>query len=241
MPIDMILLLATISIGALLQVGIGIGFSIVVGPLLFLQIGTESAVPILLLLNMVVSAIATPGTVSRIDRQVVMTAAFACVLGIGMGIVIYPYLTEAMVLAIAGGLLVFGAISTFLPISTTGKRALLPISGLSGLATVWAATPGPLMALGLILADYPVAKVRKLVQPIALVGYSLAFLLHATVSWDRIVSDPRLSMFLIATVLGSLIGRWVGPSLPRAVISSGIRGISLLAGLLLVYRAIVIS
>lgn len=241
MPIDMIILLATITLGALLQVGIGIGFSIVVGPLLFLQIGTESAVPILLLLNMVVSAVAVPGTVKRIDRRVVLTATLASILGIGLGIVIYPFLTEAMVLAIAGGLLVLGAVSTILPITTKGKRTLLPISGLSGLATVWAATPGPLMALGLILANYPVEKVRKLVQPIALVGYSLAFLLHATVSWDRIVSNPQLSMLLAATVFGSIVGRWVGPILPRVVISNGIRGISLLAGLLLLYRAIVTS
>ncbi|PCJ09485.1 MAG: hypothetical protein COB16_04910 [Rhodobacteraceae bacterium] len=241
MPFEMILLLATIGLGAVLQVGIGIGFSIVAGPLMFLLIGTETAVPILLLLNVVVSTVATPGAMKRSDQRTVITAVLACVVGIGLGILIYPQLTEAMVLAIAGGLLVFGALSTFLPVTPAGKRAFLPISCLSGLATVWAATPGPLMALGLILADHPVSVVRKLVQPIALIAYSLAFLLHAAVSWDRITDETHLPAFLAVTVFGSLIGRWIGPTLPRAVISSSIRGISLLAGLILLYRALTIS
>ncbi len=238
MPYETIILLALISLGALLQVGIGIGFSIVVAPWLFLQFGTESAVPILLLLNVVVSIVATPGTVGRTDRRVVVTATIASIVGIGLGSLVYPYLTEAMVLAIAGSLLVFGALSTLLAITSASKRALLPISGLSGLATVWAATPGPLMAVGFIRAGYPAAQVRKLVQPVALVGYALAFLLHASVAWPQIVAEPRLPMFLAATVFGSLVGRAIGPALPRSLISNSIRGISLLAGVILVYRAI---
>ena len=49
MPLDLILLVAAIGLGAMLQVGIGIGFSIIVGPVMFLQIGTQAAVPLLLL------------------------------------------------------------------------------------------------------------------------------------------------------------------------------------------------
>lgn len=237
MPPDLILLIAAIGLGAMLQVGIGIGFSIIVGPLMFVQIGTVSAVPLLLLLNVVVSLIAVPGTVRRSDWPVVRSAAIACCIGILAGIAIYPLFSEAMVLAIAGVLLVIGAVSTILPASDAGKRAFLPICGLSGLATVWAATPGPLMALGLILSDYPAAIVRKLVQPIALIGYSVAFVLHAFGGWD---AHPMLMAFLGATVLGSLAGRWIGPNLPRQVITSGIRGISLLAGLVLLYRAVMI-
>lgn len=238
MPLDLILLIAAIGLGAMLQVGIGIGFSIIVGPLMFVQIGTHAAVPLLLLLNVVVSVIAVPGTVRPMDWPVVKSAAIACVLGILAGIAIYPLFSEAMVLAIAGGLLVIGAVSTVLPASTAGKRAFLPICGLSGLATVWAATPGPLMALGLILSDYPAAIVRKLVQPIALIGYSVAFFLHAIGGFEM---HPLLPVFLVATVVGSLAGRWIGPSLPRQIITSGIRGVSMLAGLVLIYRAVTLG
>ena len=184
-----------------------------------------------------VSGIAVPGTVRRADWGVLRSAALACVVGIVVGIAIYPLFSEAMVLAIAGSLLVIGAVSTLLPVSAAGKRAFLPICGLSGLATVWAATPGPLMALGLILSDYPAAIVRKLVQPIALIGYSVAFALHVVGGFD---SHPMLPLFLAVTVLGGLAGRWIGPNLPRQVITLGIRGISMLAGLVLIYRAVMI-
>ncbi len=231
-------LLIVTLMGGLLQVGIGIGFSVIVGPLLFLSIGTQSAVPLLLLLNVVVSAIAAPGTVTPQDRAVVVKSALACVVGIVLGILVYRHLSEAAVLAIAGGLLIIGALSTFLPISHAGGRAVLPVAGLSGLATVWAATPGPLMALGLILADYPAAKVRKLVQPIALIGYCVALLLHGPTGWAYVNGQPLLAGLLVATVAGSLLGRVLGPKLPKAVISSGIRGISLIAGVVLIYRAL---
>ena len=238
MPFDVILLLAATALGGLLQVSIGIGFSVIVGPLLFLAIGTESAVPLLLLLNAVVSVIAVPGTVGAEDRRPVVIAALACVVGIIAGIAVYPLLSEAAVLAIAGGLLVVGALTTFLPASHAGKRAFVPVSVLSGLATVWAATPGPLMALGLILADYPAAKVRKLVQPIALIGYSVALLLHGASGWGYIIAQPHLTGYLIAAVCGSLAGRMLGPALPRRIIANGIRGISLIAGVVLLYRAL---
>jgi len=206
MSFDLILLVAAIGLGAMLQVGIGIGFSIIVGPVMFLQIGTQAAVPLLLLLNVVVSVIAVPGTVRPTDWPIVKSAAIACVLGILAGIAIYPLFSEAMILTVAGGLLVIGALSTVLPVSAIGKRAFLPICGLSGLATVWAATPGPLMAMGLILSDYPAAIVRKLAQPIALIGYSLSFVLHAIGGFE---THPLLPALLGATVLGSLAGRWI--------------------------------
>jgi uncharacterized membrane protein YfcA len=240
MPFDMVLLLTTIALGAILQVGIGIGFSIVVGPLLFLQLGTETAVPLLLLLNAVVSAVATPGSLGRSGHRLFVLAVVGSVVGIALGIVIYPQLTEAMVLAIAGALLVTGALTSLIPPSATGRRALLPVSGLSGLATVWAATPGPLMALGLLQSGQPVAEVRKLVQPIALIGYSVALALHASASWQDITAKPYLTNFLIVTVIGSLVGRKIGPALPAPLIASGIRGLSFLAGLILLYRAAMI-
>lgn len=241
MPIDLLVFLFVIAIGALLQVGIGIGFSIVVGPLLFLQLGTETAVPMLLLLNFIVSLVAVPGSFQKSESRAVGLSAIACVVGIGAGISIYPYLSEATVLAIAGTLLAFGAMTTLLPKKSMGERVLLPVSSLSGLATVWAATPGPLMAVGLMLSGRSMSQVRRLVQPIALVGYGVALALHMTGGWGQITDNPNLTPFLLATLLGSLLGRWVGPKLPHVLISNGIRGMSLFAGIILLYRAVTLN
>lgn len=126
MPYDMVIPLFVIAIGALLQVGIGIGFSIVVGPLLFLQLGTGSAVPMLLLLNFVVSLVAVPGSFQKSESRAVGLSAMACVVGIGAGISIYPYLSEATVLAIAGVLLAFGAMTTLLPKNRWASACCFP-------------------------------------------------------------------------------------------------------------------
>lgn len=240
MPFDVSLILIAIVIGAALQVGISIGFSIIAGPLLMLHLGTQSAVPMLLLLNIVVSVVAVPGSIGRADRGIVMKSAFGCIIGIGVGIAIYPKLTETIILGVAGTVLIIGAMTTLLPIAAAGKRAFLPVSGLAGLATVLAAMPGPLMALGLILSGHPMANVRKLVQPIAMIGYCVAFALHASSSGAALVSNPLLLKFLIATVIGSLVGRLIGPKLPKGIISNGIRLTSLLAGLILLYRSAVL-
>ncbi len=241
MPIELSLLLIAAALGGLLQVGIGIGFSIIAGPLLFLAFGAQAAVPLLLLLNVVVSLVGVPGTLGLRDRAAVGKAAAACVAGIAVGIVIYPNLGEPAVLTIAGGLLVVGALIAMLPPINAGAHAIHPVSGLSGLATVWAATPGPLMALGLMLAGHPAGRVRKLVQPIALIGYCVALLLHGPSGWGHLINQPNLAGFLSATVAGSLLGRLLGPSLPGAVISNGIRAISLISGIILIYRALTLA
>lgn len=232
-----VLLLLAVFFGALLQVGIGIGFSILVGPIIFVQIGTASGVPLLLLLNIVVSAVATPGSIKKTEHSIVARTAIASTIGIGIGILIYQILSEAMVLAIAGGLLILAALSTFLPVSNWGKRAFLPVSGLSGLATVWAATPGPLMALSLILAGFPAEKIRTLVQPIALIGYSVAFGLHMLATGYKTLDYPQVIILLGIAVCGSIAGRKLGPYLPQSLITNGIRGLALLAGVILILRA----
>ncbi|AZV80896.1 hypothetical protein EBB79_23480 (plasmid) [Parasedimentitalea marina] len=55
---DAVILLIAILTGAALQVGVGIGFSIVVAPLMMVLLGTATAVPVLLGLNTLVSAVA---------------------------------------------------------------------------------------------------------------------------------------------------------------------------------------
>lgn len=57
---DTATLLATFA-GALIQVAIGVGFSVVAGPMLVFTSGAKAAVPTLLALNVVVSCIGMSG------------------------------------------------------------------------------------------------------------------------------------------------------------------------------------
>jgi uncharacterized membrane protein YfcA len=237
MTFDISLLIIAVALGAILQVGIGIGFSIIAGPLLMLQLGTQTAVPLLLLMNVIVSVVATPGAMPRKDFRIIALSSVGCLIGVGAGILIYSQLTDANVLAITATLLLLSVAASVVPLHVAGRQAYLPIAGLSGLATVWAATPGPLMALGLILSGYPAQQVRKMVQPVALVAYGAALILHEVSEGDNIAGYPHLTVMIVATVIGSVIGRWVGPKMPQKLIISGIRIVSLFAAFVLFYHA----
>lgn len=238
MPIDLFLLLLAIVAGATLQVGVGVGFSIVVAPLMMIMLGTATAVPVLLMLNTLVSAAAIDTRVWSTGRTLIKNAIFGCVAGIFLGLLVYPYLSEQVVLSLTAGLLLIGVVSTLVPmksnISLFGYKA---VSGLSGLATVWAATPGPLMMFGLLAVGRTAQEARKLVQPIALIAYGLAFALHSLTDWQAFASATGLPQFAMAAIAGSILGRLIGPKLPQNTITNTIRVISIVACVVLFRRA----
>jgi uncharacterized membrane protein YfcA len=232
----MILMLAAL-IGAVLQVGVGIGFSIIAGPPMMVLLGTDVAVPLLLLLNTLVSAVATDWRLLRVEWAVIKTSLIGCVAGIALGALTFALLSEAVLLGITALLLTVGVAATLFKIRV-GARVFLAISGLSGLATVWAATPGPLMVLGLIASGRDGGEVRKLVQPIALVAYGLALMLHIMSGRQSLFSTPGLLGLLGTAIVGSLLGRMFGKYLPVPLIATTIRVISILAAVVLFRRAL---
>ncbi len=238
MFVDLSILMIAIYLGAMLQVGVGIGFSIIAGPPMMILLGTSTAVPVLLLLNTFVSVVATDRHVLKNNRQLIRNAVIGCCVGVAAGLVVYPFLSEAFVLALTACLLLIGLITTLLPLrGSIGNAGFSVVTGLSGLATVWAATPGPLMVFGLIAKGRSAKEVAKLVQPIALVAYGIAFLLHSLSNAQAISYEPQILGFVAITLIGSLLGRAAGPYLPQSVVITVIRVVSLIACCVLFYRA----
>lgn len=240
MSFDLYLLAIAVLLGATLQVGIGIGFSIIAGPPMMVIMGTSVAVPILLLLNTIVSAVATDWKILRTEQRTVLISTLGCLVGIGLGALTYSLLPEFVVLGLTACLLLVGVVTTLFNFKA-GTPAFVSISGLSGLATVWAATPGPLMVFGLMATGRSTSEVRKLVQPIAFVAYGVALVLHGLSDWQVIATAPNLISFIVATVLGSIIGRLVGPYLPRSFVVNTVRVISLFACIALFRRALTLA
>lgn len=235
---DLPLLPLAIIAGATLQVGVGVGFSIVVAPLMMVLLGTTTAVPVLLMLNTLVSAMAFDRRVWSAGRSLIGNAIVGCLVGIFLGLLVYPYLSERVVLSLTGALLLIGVVSTLMPmksnISLLGYRT---VSGLSGLATVWAATPGPLMMFGLLAIGKSAQEARKLVQPVALIAYGVAFALHGVTDWGTFSNATGLLQFALAAIAGSILGRLIGPKLPQNTITNTIRVISIVACVVLFRRA----
>lgn len=238
MTADLSLLLLAIVAGATLQVGVGVGFSIVVAPLMMILLGTATAVPVLLMLNTLVSAAAIDTRIWTTGRTLIKNAILGSLVGIVLGLLVYPYLSERIVLSLTASLLLIGVVSTLVPmkshISLFGYRS---VSSLSGLATVWAATPGPLMMFGLLAIGRPAQEARKLVQPVALIAYGVAFALHGLTDWQTFASAANLPQFALAAIAGSIMGRLIGPKLPQNTITNTIRVISIVACVVLFRRA----
>ncbi|WP_109312421.1 TSUP family transporter [Ruegeria sp. AU67] len=238
MSVDLSILMIAICLGAMLQVGVGIGFSIIAGPPMMILLGTSTAVPVLLLLNTFGSVVATDRHVLKNNHQLIRTAVIGCCVGVAAGLVVYPFFSEAFVLALTACLLLIGLITTLLPLrGSIGNAGFSVVTGLSGLATVWAATPGPLMVFGLIAKGRSAKEVAKLVQPIALVAYGIAFLLHNLSEAQEISYEPQLIGFVAITLIGSIIGRAAGPYLPQPIVIAVIRVVSLIACCVLFHRA----
>lgn len=238
MTADLLFLLLAIVAGATLQVGVGVGFSIVVAPIMMVLIGTATAVPVLLMLNTLVSAAAVDMTIWRTERSLIKNAIVGCLAGILLGVIVYPFLSERVVLSLTATLLLIGVISTLVPMkSSMSMFGYKLVSGLSGLATVWAATPGPLMMVGLLAVGRSAREARKLVQPVALVAYGVAFTLHILTDWQVFASAAGLLQYAIAALFGSILGRLIGPKLPQAAITNTIRVISIVACMVLFRRA----
>lgn len=203
---------------------------------MMLALGTASAVPILLILNTIVSIVACRKQVIAENTAMIARTAFACLLGIGIGTFTQSSMSEAALLAFTGLLLLIGLASNFLHININTAGYVF-ISVLAGLATAWAATPGPLMVLGMLAIGTSASKVRELVQPIALVAYAVALILRLPGNWHNFEPLDDLSVLIICTIVGSILGRVIGPKLPHALISKSIRILSLIAAVALFWRA----
>ncbi|MGB3178393.1 MAG: hypothetical protein WBA90_11015 [Albidovulum sp.] len=59
---------------------------------------------------------------------------------------------------------------------------------------------------------------RILVQPVALVAYGVAFALHMLSDWSAFAKAPGLGAFALTALLGSILGRLIGPRLPQRAI-----------------------
>ncbi|AZV80877.1 hypothetical protein EBB79_23360 (plasmid) [Parasedimentitalea marina] len=114
---DLTLLTIAVALGAILQVGVGIGFSIVAGPPMMVLLGTPVAVPVLLLLNTIVSAVATEWQTVQSHFRLIALSISGCLAGIALGALTYAILSEAAILGITATLLLLGVVTTFFHLS----------------------------------------------------------------------------------------------------------------------------
>lgn len=239
---DAVTLLIVVFAGSVLQAGVGIGFSIVAAPFMMILLGTATAVPLLLLLNTLVSLVAIDRSGWKNDAGTIRLSIVGALGGIVLGVAFYSLLSEQTLLLLTAAFLLVGLLVNLVPsLPVVGRNGVVAISGVSGLTTAWAAMPGPLMIMGLLASGRSSREARILVQPIAFVAYGAAFALHGARDWGLIAQAPWLAAFIAVTVIGAFIGRISGRYLPQKFIRFSISAISILACIALARRAFLLG
>lgn len=224
-------------VGALVQTAVGAGFSVVLGPWLMVSMDPKRAVALLLLLNVMVSAIALLG-VDRSHWRAAFGPAIWMAAGVAIGVATFAHLSGSVVMVLVALMLI--AASFPMASLATGKSVFAPaaIFALAGIATAWTATPGPLMALGFASAGHPTNNIRRVVQPLALLAYGVAALLNARAVFEAASILAQQPVLPIALVCGAISGLGAGVRLPSLFVLPAIRAIAAVAGTILLVRLV---
>jgi uncharacterized protein len=231
-------ILVLLGAGALIQCALGIGFSIVAGPAMLLVLGAKAAVPVLLTFNLLISAFALAHA-RREDWAIATRSLTWVALGMLIGAATFSLLsTLAISLIVAGTLIVAAVPPQWLRVQPPNGAVELA-AVLTGLATCWTATPGPIMALGFIWGGLDGTTVRRVVQPLAFVCYSTALALHGEDGRAALATLVVQPLSLLAVLLGSAAGLAIGSRLPSNLIVPALRVIAALAATVLLARSLV--
>ena len=168
--------MALVAAGAAIQVAVGAGLSIVCGAALFLWLGTAVGIPVLLLLNLLVSLVATALGGVRLRWGDVALSSGSILLGCAAAAVL-PSIPEAALKGITAAVLLLAALPRPTAPVTGFDKGWAGIAGagiVTGMLTLWTASPGPVTPVALARAGRSGDEVRRVMQPVSCVGYGVA-------------------------------------------------------------------
>ena len=226
--------------GALVQVTTGAGLSVVCGACLIVVLGVHAAVPLLLLLNLLVSVVATAGGARAVAWRDVGLVALASTLGSAVAVPMLPYISADALKLVTAAVLLLIALRRPSRGGTAGWRGtwLVGIAGLaSGMLTAWTATPGPVVPIGMAYAGRGGETIRRAMQPISIWGYGCALALLGAPPTLHALALPEMVPFGLATLAGSLLGLPARHLVPADRVAPAVRVIAALAAVTLIASA----
>lgn len=229
--------MALVLIGSAVQVAVGAGLSVICGPFLMLWLGPTTGLPILLSLNLLISAVATGCDSRNVRWSDAVLAGGATLAGCVFASVV-PGLSDGVLKLVTACVLVVVALPRpprpDKPPSTSSATAGITLAGLvTGILTVWTATPGPITPVALARAGRSGLDIRRTMQPISLVGYGAA-LAWVGLPATRSVSDGHFLALLLTTLVGLGAGYAIRPRIDAGRVTLLIRIVAAAAAVLLV-------
>lgn len=239
-----ILALITVA-GALVQATFGFGFAILAAPLFLVVMDSNGAIPVLAVLNLIVSALIAARSWRLAPLRLLMLLCAGSIAGFPIGLMLFrnatlPQLKAAVGLVIMAFALLLlarergymaGAQREGDPERQPGAPLALAMGAISGLMTAALAMPGPVAMLYLASCRLAKDEVRALSLAFFSFAYAVVALLHrfdGGLGADRLWLIAGLSVFVA-------IGGIAGQALARYISEAGFRywvlAILFLAGL----------
>jgi hypothetical protein len=201
--------MALVLSGAAVQVAIGAGRSVVCGTFILLWLGVAAGLPTLLCLNLLVSLVATAFGGLDIRWSDVALASAATIAGCVVASAL-PALPPPALKALTGFALLVIALPRppvpgILPSIASLRAGIAVASVVTGLLTVWTATPGPITALALARGGRSGVEISRAMQPISVIGYGAALAWSGSLPIGQIGAGT-FSGLVVAALLGTGLG-----------------------------------
>ena len=241
MEIDLILMILAAFGAATLQSATGIGFGIIAGPVLLMQLNSGAAIQISILLNILISVVLAPSIRTGVDKKLLSRFLMGSVVGLPLGFYVF-LVVDANMLKIMAGVAIL--VTMFFVLRNNRKsaqpngdpssaRGSLPIGVISGLMGGCLAMPGPIPAAWMNISGYDKATVRSTILMLFIISYTAALLLQLSLA--EITQDTWWTTFKLAlpTVAGIYFGRMLVERITEQVFFVLIVGVLALTAVML--------
>lgn len=226
-PAGMALLALGAAAGAAIQAATGFGFAILAAPVFLAVLDSTAAVPILIALHVVQSAVLVPRLWSGVPWRALGLLSLGAAAGCPLGLWLFHAL-DVRQLKLAAGIVILGVAallalrrlrSSSPPPSGTGDErreatASTVVAGTAaGALTAILVMPGPPLMIHLLRHSMPHAAARALSLTFFAACYVAVFATHVTTgSFDR-QSWATIAILLLPVLLGTALGLRLAPLL----------------------------
>jgi len=211
---------ATSFVAALLQAANGFGFAVLAVPLFLLFVDPGSAVQLVVIVTLALSAVVLPGMHDAIDRPLLLRLGIGAAVGLPLGLLFFGYADPIVVRAVIGvTILAFAAVIVaarwrrrFIAVAMRPSRDLA-FGVVSGIATALTGMSGPPVLIYLMLTGAAPRMLRATLFAFFAGCYAAtlaAYVATVGVPGSIWVTSATLAPF---AAIGGIIGRRVGDRL----------------------------
>ena len=226
---NLVLISLVVCAGTTLQVATGIGLGLLAGPILILNLESETAIFIAIILNLLVSLTLLPQEKGDICWPPLRMLLFGTLVGIPLGWLTLRHIDATSLKLLTGVVVLVAAVQLLISHrrDSGGAEHIVPLrtllgGGVSGFMSGCLAMPGPVAMWTLLQQRLAPSLARATVRALFVFSYSAALMIHVglggipTAGWEIVgVLIPALAT---GVVLGVVVKRKVKESSLHAVL-----------------------